>query len=48
MTALDHLRIAVTGGVLLFVILEITFQLWRNREAIAAAIGIPNRSDASW
>lgn len=38
MSALDHLRIAITGGGLLFVVLEIGFQLWRNRAAIATAL----------
>ena len=38
MTALDHLRIAVTGGVLLFVILETAFTLCRAHERIAEAL----------
>ena len=38
MTALDHLRIAVIGGVLLFTVLETAFTLWRARARIGEAL----------
>ena len=45
MTTADHLRIALTGGILLATFAEIAWQLWANRDRIRAAL---NQEEQSW
>lgn len=46
MTALDHLRIAITGGILLATLAEIAWQLYHRRDDSAAALA--SQEDHTW
>lgn len=48
MSTLHALTIAISGGILLAALAEIVWRLWRNRQAIKAALTGQHQEDDTW